>query len=438
VDEIVVVDTGSSDRTKEIALSFGAKVVDFPWIDNFAAARNESLKYATRQWVFWMDADDRLDDANRDKLKSLFAELPDANAAYSMKCRCIGQDEQATVDHVRLFRNDPRHRWTHRVHEQILPALRSTKADVQFVDIRILHVGYADPKVLRRKGQRNLRLLLMEYQEQPDHPYTLFNLGSTYLEQGSYAQAIPMLIRSIAASDPSDSIVRKLYVLVARCHGNLGQAKEALAACVEGRKYYPDDAELLFTEGVYRRETGDQAGAEVCWRRLLDGREEGHHFGSVNPALRGHIGRHNLAILLSDQKRYPEAEAQWRVALTENPDYRPAWLGLGEMYVKTGNWTALEQVIAHLGDSVEAEVLRGREHLAKKEFAAARWVLSQATEQHPQALIPRVFLSHAILQEGKDWSAAERALRSILELDPSNTEARNNLHVLLEQQKRSA
>ena len=69
VDEIIVVDTGSSDRTKEIAAAHDAVVADFPWCDSFAAARNECLRHATGQWIFWLDADDRLDERNVQKLQ---------------------------------------------------------------------------------------------------------------------------------------------------------------------------------------------------------------------------------------------------------------------------------------------------------------------------------------------------------------------------------
>jgi glycosyltransferase involved in cell wall biosynthesis len=71
VEEIVVVDTGSTDATREVARRLGARVFDFPWCDSFAAARNETLRHAQGDWVLWLDADDRLDDDNRAKLRAL-------------------------------------------------------------------------------------------------------------------------------------------------------------------------------------------------------------------------------------------------------------------------------------------------------------------------------------------------------------------------------
>jgi len=95
-DEMVIVDTGSADRTKEIAARFGAKVFDFAWVDNFAAARNESLKHAGGDWVFWLDADDRIDAENHSRLKTFFAGLRAENAAYVMKCLCLPDPESRT------------------------------------------------------------------------------------------------------------------------------------------------------------------------------------------------------------------------------------------------------------------------------------------------------------------------------------------------------
>ena len=73
VDEIIVVDTGSTDGTKEQAAKWDAKVFDFPWVDDFSAARNESLRHATGDWILWLDADDRLDAINCRRLREVLA-----------------------------------------------------------------------------------------------------------------------------------------------------------------------------------------------------------------------------------------------------------------------------------------------------------------------------------------------------------------------------
>jgi glycosyltransferase involved in cell wall biosynthesis/predicted Zn-dependent protease len=444
VDEVVVVDTGSADGTREVAARLGARVHDFPWCDSFAAARNESLRHARGAWVFWLDADDRLDEENRGKLRALFAGLKDEGAAYVMKCRCLPDPAggaATVVDHVRLFRNHRGLRWEYRVHEQILPSIRRLGHEVRWADVVVQHTGYLDPGLRRRKLDRDLRLLHLEDAERPDDPFTLFNLGSVYQELGRHAEALPLLRRSLERSQPTDSTVRKLYALVASCHRQLGQPAEALAACRAGQALYPDDAELLFLEGLLHRGQGRPPEAEACWLRLLAGRE-GQHFGSVDDGLRGYKARHNLAALYHEQGRHPEAEAHWRAAVAERPDFLPGWLGLGEASLRAGQFDELEAVARGLEGraqgGVEAAVLRARGHLARKDFAAARGLLQGAITQAPQALWPRVILSHVLLQEGRDLAAAEQALRDVLALEPGHAEARNNLSVLLRQRRRQA
>jgi tetratricopeptide (TPR) repeat protein len=242
------------------------------------------------------------------------------------------------------------------------------------------------------------------------------------------------LRRSLARSHPGDSIVRKLYALIAQCHRRLGQGAEALAACAEGRLHYPDDTELLFLEGNTRRDLGDLAGAAAALERLLESRP-GEHFASVDAGLRGPKARHNLAVVYQQQGRAAEAEAVWRQVVSEHPDFLPACLGLGELHLERHCWDELDAAAARLeaaeGGSTEAAVLRARGELARGEHAAARARLEEAIAAAPMALWPRVILSHVLLQEGKDSAGAERALHEVLALDPHNSEARHNLRVHL-------
>ena len=175
-----------------------------------------------------------------------------------MKCLCVGEGSApgaaaTAVDHVRLFRLHPTHRWTYRVHEQILPALRASGTEVSWSDVCVRHVGYVNAAVRERKLDRDMRLLRLDEAEKPDEPFTLFNLGSVYHELGRFRDGARALEKSLAGSHPRDSIVRKAYALLARCHSQGGDRNRAEAACRQGRTYYPDDAELLFLAAGYAR-----------------------------------------------------------------------------------------------------------------------------------------------------------------------------------------
>src|SRR5262249_9398070 len=158
------------------------------------------------------------------------------------------------VSHVRLFPNRPDVRWEHRVHEQILPAVRRAGGAPRHTDVVIRHVGYADVALRGQKLQRDLRLLRLEAAGQAGHPLTPFDLRMVMLDMGRYEAAAAYLSKSLALSDVKDSIVRKLYAMLARCHWGRGEHRAALAEVAAGREHYPDDEELLWLEGLYREE----------------------------------------------------------------------------------------------------------------------------------------------------------------------------------------
>lgn len=445
VHEIIVVDTGSSDHTKDIAQQHGAQVFDLPWPDSFAAARNESLRHASGPWVLWLDADEWFDETARGQLRALLAGLPDDQAAYVMQQRSAAVSGSATlVGQVRLFCKHPDVRWDYRVHEQTLPSLHKAGHDVRFTDILIEHSGYLDPAQRRAKLERNLRLLRLDLAERPDDAFTLFNLGWAYADLGLWADALPPLQHSLQHSHPGDSITPKLYALLTQCHRHLGQPAEAWAVCQAGQVRCPDDAELLFLKGQLCHQRGDRTTARACWQHLLAARSRTAMtpvadgvFTSIDSGLHGPLVRHHLAVLDREEGQFADAEQHWRDLLADAPAFTPARLGLAELYVRQERWPELEPLLAELESHSpnEAAVLRARRHLAGKEFDAARQRLEDVLRQAPQFLKAHVLLSHVLLQSG-DETAAEPQLHRIVQLDPAQGESWRNLAVLYRRQKR--
>jgi glycosyltransferase involved in cell wall biosynthesis len=271
VNEIIVVDTGSSDQTKAIAARFGARIHDFAWINDFSAARNESLRRASGEWIFWLDADESLDGVNRQRLRALFTQLPDANVAYVMTQMCLreaslqGPHEHADkpVEQVRLFRNHPEIRWQHRAYEQILPGVRRAGGELARTDIVIQHPGYSDPDLHRRKIERNLALVKLEHREHPKDAYVLYSLGVVLQRLGRTVESLRYLQLCVEKITPTATYAAKAHALLTQGYMQTGNSSMALAVCRAGRGFAPNDPELLAQEGMLLRSAGDLLGADA-------------------------------------------------------------------------------------------------------------------------------------------------------------------------------
>ena len=438
VDELVVADTGSTDNTPEIARRYGARLVEAPWTDNFAAARNASLRHATGDWIFWMDADDRLDAVNRQQLQVLFDSLPAGQVCFLM--RCHGSPDAGTltgfvVSQPRLFRRHLELCWEYRVHEQIWPSIARIGGVFRESPVVIEHRGYDDSELRQRKRERNLRLLHLEDGERPNDPYILFNLGAIYHQKGEPETAGLLLQRSLERARGEAAYVPVAYRVLSQCQLSLGQPAAALAVCQAGRRQYPADAHLLFQEAVLQGAQGDRRAEEACLLQIL--RLSPPATGLVyDPGLWTYKVRHNLAVLCRDQGRLKEAEEHWRSALAAMPRFALGWQGLAQVYLDQQRWPELEQVLQQLEAGLlareETTLLRAQAHLARREFTAARRLLEAVLPQYPQSLPLHRYYSQALLWEGHDWDAAERALRHVLALDPHQETSRKNLLLLLQ------
>ena len=146
----------------------------------------------------------------------------------------------------------------------------------------------------------------------------MFNLGNIAIERAEWDNALGYLNRSLAASAPTDSIVRKLYALIARSHQMLGDFPSALKTCAEGLSLDPEDAELWFRKAVVHRHSGEPVEAETCWRRILT-LSRPQKFASMDQGIFGHLTRRNLAALATERGDLEEAKRQWQAVLAECP-----------------------------------------------------------------------------------------------------------------------
>jgi tetratricopeptide (TPR) repeat protein len=202
VDEIVVVDTGSTDDTREVAHAHGARVIDWAWRDDFAAARNESLRHAAGDWVLVLDADERLAPDAASHVRGL-ATAPDADGYDCRLVSALPADEPApAIAHwyCRLFRRAPHVRFEGRIHEQVAPSIRAAGGRIRPSDVVILHEGYAVPS--EAKTARNVRLLRQMLAERPGDPFARLHLGMALCTAGDTAAAADAFEQAATASDP--------------------------------------------------------------------------------------------------------------------------------------------------------------------------------------------------------------------------------------------
>lgn len=182
VDEMIVVDTGSTDNTLEIAKSFGAKTYSFEWVDDFAAARNYALSKATHDWRLVLDADEVLQPLQFDELSGWIQRNP--NTIGVVTCWNLqGEESKSKVMLPRLLPKGVLYSGI--IHEQV-----DNSYSRVLCPLTIHHDGYL-PVFNDFKFQRNLPLLLKELKQQPNNPYLYYQLAKTYQAHGDERLAYP-------------------------------------------------------------------------------------------------------------------------------------------------------------------------------------------------------------------------------------------------------
>jgi tetratricopeptide (TPR) repeat protein len=277
-DEIVVYDTGSTDRTVEIARAAGAVVIEGYWDDSFARARNAALAHTRGEWVISLDADETLL-ADPETLRTLLEDRRSDVEAYLVAIENLHGAGNARSVHtaIRLFRRTAC-TWRHRLHEQIVAADDpGRRLRIGYLSgTRIIHHGYAaEVFESKNKAERNLALAAAGLDDEDLSPaYALMNYGRALESAGRSDEAIDALREAIAMS--GDPITRRLAVKnLIYIFGRLDRFEEALAAVDDLRVMSSSQIAADIAEGRLRISMGDaEEGLSLLARVPMRGRDD--------------------------------------------------------------------------------------------------------------------------------------------------------------------
>lgn len=238
-DEIIIVDTGSTDGTQEIAHAHGARVIQSTWENDFSRARNLSLEAAHGVWILVLDADEYLLPEDGVALLQLIAQHTAADGrattAFNLVMQNISDDGRPgmLVYIARLFPNRPDIRFEWPIHEQVMTSLNRAGVPVYPADVKFIHTGYAHREKNRQKQIRNRDILVEQIQSgRFITPLTHFLLAGCHLDLGEPEAALRVYraARQAAVSEAgNESVARGAQVRVATCLMALGRTAEAIA-----------------------------------------------------------------------------------------------------------------------------------------------------------------------------------------------------------------
>jgi tetratricopeptide (TPR) repeat protein len=451
-DEIIVVDTGSADRTVEVAKSLDATVEYFKWCDDFAAARNYALSHATSDWILIMDADDEMDAGGDVSLRTFLNEPRPEVSICSLRTRvpCPGGLE-TFIEHPRLFRNHIGLHYVNGVHEQLAYPDGSLTVPELATGISVYHHGYLDSSEdMQERGERNFRILHAELEHKPDDALTNFFMGKEFRSHKRFEEAVPYLKRAVElmTDQPTSFLRMKAFSHLAECLVAAGRVEEGEDLYYEALQYYPDNPELLFGLGEAKRLRGQEDQALLAYEAATKGCF-GNRLASQDFACRDLKPRLRMAEIALLQGRLEEAEAQWQITYAIRGDV-PLLLQLRQRLDDARAKTQTNQLTERQIQTYRAQLqlepddLRTRANLVSALIAVGRAgeaedeasTLAQLSTASPESLSnlqtssdggaenadTYVGMGEALLLQ-KEWDRALESYESALKLDPRHVGA---------------
>ena len=317
VDEIVVVDTGSSDNTKDIARKYTCKVYSYSWNNDFAAARNYAIEQTTGEWVLSLDADERLE-IGSDELYSLISQTE-----YSAFCLplCSQKDAQDFREYdrfmvLRLFRRN--YRFKNPVHEYVSvddPALIGYSSHPV-----IWHTTVSIAERHARRG-RNLALLKTMIAKNKTDPYLNYYLGIEWLGLRRIDFAIAAFQAALRQLSTEQVVFRSPAVRnLISSYKNAGKIDEAIRLCLEESQHYPGYCDLFFDGGVLFELKGEYEIA-IKWFQEAVRLGPPHHAFYHTDGTEAYLAYYHLGYCSEKLGIFTEAQRYYEQALDSNKNY---------------------------------------------------------------------------------------------------------------------
>lgn len=272
VDEIIIIDTGSTDKTTDIANTFDAKIYHLPWDNNFSAARNFSLEKATSKWIMILDADEELNPLDKSKLKKLINNK-DIDAYYLKIYNYLGKNKGTTklVDaRISLFRNNQKYRYQGAIHEEIENSIVKNNGRIKFSDLVINHYGYLDETIdAKNKTNRNKKIILEELKKEKENIFLNYALATEYLQDKKYKEAFVLFQEAIAIWNPnhpnySDALYKLCY-----CLYELKEYDNCKIWINIGVKLFPEYTDLYYLRGSLEKVSKEWRNAEASFQKCI-------------------------------------------------------------------------------------------------------------------------------------------------------------------------
>jgi tetratricopeptide (TPR) repeat protein len=425
VDEIIVVDTGSTDRTVEIANSYRAKIFHQPWEGNFSKHRNFSLEQSTCDWIFVIDADERI---HRDDIPLIKKVLnQDEYKIISINVFNVsGQNEETVtfLPSIRFFKRELGLKYEGIVHNLLQPP---ADQPIMRAGVRLKHYGYGlTPEKMKAKIARSKSLLEKQIAGNPDNAFALFNYAQLLRGEGiqehpeNAEKIIQSAGRALELTDPNVASQRHIHIMthhqLAWVYFVLGQYEKAEQYCLDVLQFKPNylDALLLLGHIYLRQQIFDKA--EEYYHKYINAQAQYNETYEIDNIIllyphslpAAYYGLGQVAELKKDLE---QAKRYYRQTIHLSSGFLDVNIRLGNIYLVENNYRDAEQCFLRQlegdGQSHQAALGLANLYFAQKDYDRAEQFYRRALEINPTEAATLIKYGQFLMETGQDSQAVE-------------------------------